>query len=62
MPKPAPRRDDGPQPRRISITRHLDAAGKQVPAGTPGSRKVKELSSTYYVKFKGRRWPLETTD
>jgi integrase len=62
MPKPAPRRDDGPQPRRISITRHLDAAGKQVPAGTPGSRKVTEQSSTYYVKYRGKRHALETTD
>jgi integrase len=62
MPKPAPRRDDGPQPRRIAITRHLDAAGKQVPAGTPGARRVKELSATYYVKFKGKRHALETTD
>jgi integrase len=62
MPKPSPRRDDGPQPRRIAITRHLDANGKQVPAGTPGARKVKELSATYYVKYRGRRHALETTD
>jgi integrase len=62
MPKPAPRRDDGPQPRRISILRYVDASGKQVPKGTPGAKQIREQSSTYYVKFKGKRWPLETTD
>lgn len=51
-----------PQPRRIAITRHIDRHGRQVPAGTPGAKKVRSLSETYFVKYRGRRWPLETTD
>jgi integrase len=47
------------------IVRYLNADGKQVPKGTPGSRKVKEKARRWYGQFidadgKRRRVPLAT--
>ena len=41
-----------------TFTRHLDAEGRRVPAGTDGARKVKEKSSKWYGQYvdaEGRR-------
>jgi integrase len=50
-----------PQPRRVSIVRYVDSAGKQVPKGTPGARRRRTRSDTYYIKLKGVRHPLKAT-
>src|SRR5437763_1340491 len=54
-----------------SITRYLDAGGRQVPKGTPGARKVREKSAKWYGRAHGlaaagngkaRRFPRETAE
>lgn len=40
---------DGPRPYRPTIIRYLDAQGRQVPKDTPGRRRVKMRSKTWYV-------------
>ena len=41
-----------------SITRYLDAEGRQVPKGTPGARKVKEKSAKWYGRAPGAARPV----
>ncbi len=41
-----------------SITRYLDAEGRQVPKGTPGARKVKEKSAKWYGRVPGAPRPV----
>jgi excisionase family DNA binding protein len=40
------------------ITRYLDAAGKQVPKGTPGARKAREESAKWYGRVPGAVQPV----
>src|SRR5437660_2958 len=42
------------RPFRKSITRHIDAEGRQVPKGTPGARVVREKSAKWYGRTRGR--------
>src|SRR3954453_11296349 len=41
-----------------SITRYLDAGGRQVPKGTPGARKVREKSAKWYGRAPGAARPV----
>jgi integrase len=41
-----------------SITRYLDAGGRQVPKGTPGARKVREKSAKWYGRPPGASRPV----
>jgi integrase len=41
-----------------SITRYLDADGRQVPKGTPGARKVREKSAKWYGRVPGSPRPV----
>ncbi len=41
------------RPFRKSITRYIDAEGRQVPKGTPGARRVKEKSAKWYGRVPG---------
>ncbi len=41
-----------------SITRYLDADGRQVSKGTPGARKVKEKSAKWYGRAPGAARPV----
>ena len=41
-----------------SITRYLDAEGRQVPKGTPGARKVREKSAKWYGRVPGAARPV----
>ncbi|HKI33592.1 MAG TPA: tyrosine-type recombinase/integrase [Gemmataceae bacterium] len=41
-----------------SITRYLDAEGRQVPKGTPGARKVREKSAKWYGRPPGAARPV----
>jgi hypothetical protein len=41
-----------------SITRYLDAEGRQVPKGTPGARKVREKSAKWYGRPPGATRPV----
>jgi integrase/recombinase XerC len=41
-----------------SITRYLDAEGRQVPKGTPGARKVQEKSAKWYGRAPGAASPV----
>ncbi len=41
-----------------SITRYLDADGRQVPKGTPGARKVREKSAKWYGRVPGAAKPV----
>jgi integrase len=41
-----------------SITRYLDAEGRQVPKGTPGARKVREKSAKWYGRVPGAPRPV----
>jgi hypothetical protein len=41
-----------------SIVRYLDAAGKQVPKGTLGSRTVKQKSAKWYGRVPGQSKPV----
>ena len=50
------------EPRRVAVVRYLDPEGHQVPKGTPGARRVKTLSDTYYAFLGGKRVPLGTPD
>src|SRR5436305_9297490 len=47
-----------PQVFRKSITRYLDAEGRQVPKGTPGARKVREKSAKWYGRAPGAARPV----
>jgi len=38
---------------RPTVIRFYDAGGRQVPKGTPGSRRVREKSNTWWGKYKG---------
>lgn len=48
MPRPP-----NPHPYHKIITRWLDAEGRQVPPNTPGARKVRQETSTYYADIPG---------
>ena len=54
------------RPRKITITRYVDADGRRCTKSTPGARKVKEQSETFWanmrVEGKWTRVNLETTD
>jgi integrase len=41
-----------------SITRYLDAEGRQVPKGSPGARKVREKSAKWYGRVPGTARPV----
>src|SRR5690242_17752271 len=41
-----------------SVVRYLDAAGKQVPKGTPGAHKHKEKSTKWYGRVPGAPRPV----
>src|SRR5947207_2024748 len=41
-----------------SITRYLDADGRQVPKGTPGARKAREKSAKWYGRVPGAARPV----
>jgi integrase len=41
-----------------SITRYLDAEGRQVPKGTPGARRAKEKSAKWYGRVPGAIRPI----
>lgn len=41
-----------------SITRYLDAEGRQVPKATPGARKVREKSAKWYGRAPGATCPV----
>lgn len=51
-----------PQPRRVTVTRWINEQGQHVPAETPGARKRRVKSNTYFIKIKGKRHPLKATD
>lgn len=55
-----------PRPRRVSITRYLDAQDRRVAKGAPGARAVRVLSETWYVTLtidgKRRTVSLGTTN
>ncbi len=44
--------------RKKTITRYLDADGRQVPKGTPGARQIKEKSAKWYGWVDGKLVPL----
>lgn len=52
-----------PKPRKVTITRYVNpTTGERVKKGTPGARKVREKSETYYAKIKGKKVSLKTDD
>lgn len=55
-----------PRPIRITITRYVNALGERVKKKTPGARKVREQSETWYARLlidgKPQRVSLKTTD
>lgn len=53
-----------PRPRRLVVVRYVLADGTRVNKGTPGARREKSRTATWYARFKGERKPvsLETTD
>lgn len=58
-----PRRPD-PKPFRLTIVRWVGKDGRRCPPKTPGARKVKSKSETYYARLPGQKvaTSLKTTD
>lgn len=58
-----------PRPRRVTVIRYLDSDGRRCTSDTPGARRVKTLSDSFYLHLpprrpgaKRERIPLDTTD